>query len=562
MTDELVGRQFGNYRLQRLLGRGSFADVYRGEHIYLKTLAAIKILRLHLVDEACSSFLHEAQMVANLEHPHIVRVLEFGIEDSVPFLVMSYAPSGSMRQHFHRGSIISPQSIALYLKQIAAALDYAHSRKLIHRDVKPENILLKHENEAVLSDFGLATVKQSVSGMTPANLAGTLLYMAPEQLQGEVCPASDQYALGVTVYEWLTGRHPFDGTDREVIMRQIYMSPPSMNGDISQEIDAVVRQALMKDPAQRFPSAGDFAHHFERAAAIFSNLSRVDSSHPLRTRDFEEPALPLSPAQKNAILLLETKNTSDVAQKAMDLQLDLLPTRPLAAIAASLKTLPESVDSQSDLKEQPKRHTRRTMLFGAAGIISAGVVGGSLIALLSRAQPQNSSSPSHQATGTSGSGVVNNQGTTRAGAPSSPSSKGKKTVVSTTPSSQTPTPGGTSPTAGPSATSVSGSNPPLSIQITQYPAQLFNGQTATITVQANEPNVNVTLNVTYNIPPGKPTNLTQAANSQGQASFSWSIKLSHGKKDISPMATLAVSAQDTNGQNATASPLILPVIQD
>src|SRR5579871_3742510 len=139
MVDKLVGSQFGNYHLRRLLGRGSFADVYLGEHIYLKTLAAIKILRLHLIDEARASFLHEAQTVANLEHSHIIRVLEFGVEQQRPFLVMNYAHHGTLRDRFRRGIVFSPATIAPYLEQIALALDYAHNHNVIHRDVKPEN---------------------------------------------------------------------------------------------------------------------------------------------------------------------------------------------------------------------------------------------------------------------------------------------------------------------------------------------------------------------------------------------------------------------------------------
>src|SRR5436305_2362371 len=198
-----AGQRLGNYQLSQLLGNGGFAEVYLGEHIYLKTSAAIKVLEMQLANDALDSFLNEARTIARLEHPNIVRVLEFGMEGQTPYLVMSYAPNGTLRQLYPRGTILSPTSIASYVKQIAAALQYAHDRKLIHRDIKPENMLLGANNEVLLSDFGLAIVAKSANSIHLQDRAGTIAYMAPEQLEGKPCTASDQYGLGVVVYEWL-----------------------------------------------------------------------------------------------------------------------------------------------------------------------------------------------------------------------------------------------------------------------------------------------------------------------------------------------------------------------
>ena len=154
MTDR-IGQLLGNYRLTRLLGRGGYAAVYLGEHIYLRTQAALKVLRIQLTPESIEDFLTEARTLVQLEHPHIVRVLECGVEDHTPFLVMSYAQGGSLRQHCPRGARLNPPEVVSYVAQIASALQYAHERKLIHRDVKPENILLGSNNELLLSDFGL-----------------------------------------------------------------------------------------------------------------------------------------------------------------------------------------------------------------------------------------------------------------------------------------------------------------------------------------------------------------------------------------------------------------------
>src|SRR5438270_4538726 len=133
------GQKLGNYRLIRLLGKGGFADVYLGEHIYLKTAAAIKVLHTQLTSEDMDGFLQEARTIAHLIHPHIVRVMDFGIEGETPFLVMDFAPNGTLRQRHPRGTSLSLTTITTYIKQTAAALQHAHDEKLIHRDVKPEN---------------------------------------------------------------------------------------------------------------------------------------------------------------------------------------------------------------------------------------------------------------------------------------------------------------------------------------------------------------------------------------------------------------------------------------
>src|SRR5947209_11604528 len=151
-----VGQQLGNYRLVRLLGRGGFADVYLGEHLYLNTPAAIKLLQIQPTEEVLAKFLAEARTIARLSHPHIVSVLDFGIEQGTPFLVMSYAPYGSLRQRHPPGSILPAATITSYSHQMALALQYAHDRNIIHCDVKPENMLLGKDQTLMLADFGIA----------------------------------------------------------------------------------------------------------------------------------------------------------------------------------------------------------------------------------------------------------------------------------------------------------------------------------------------------------------------------------------------------------------------
>jgi serine/threonine protein kinase len=283
MTDR-TGQQFGHYRLIRLLGHGGFADVYLGEHIYLGTQAAIKVLDTQLTSDEIEQFRQEARTIAQMEHLHIVRVLDFGVEGQRPFLVMTYAPDGSLRQHYPRGTRLPLEKIVLYIRQIADALQYAHDEKLIHRDVKPENMLLKRDDEVLLSDFGLAVVSQSSSHEIARDISGTIAYMAPEQARGKPRPASDQYALGIVVYEWLCGARPFEGSYQEMAVQHVLASPPSLrekHPTISSALEGVVMKALAKDPRQRFARIKDFAEALEQAS--LSEKSTSIMSPPVQT---------------------------------------------------------------------------------------------------------------------------------------------------------------------------------------------------------------------------------------------------------------------------------------
>ena len=263
-----IGQQLGNYRLTRLLGRGGFAEVYLGEHHRLKSQAAIKVLHTQLSDEDITTFLNEAQTIARLEHPNIIQVLDFDITDGVPFLVMSFAPEGTLRQRHPKGTQLSPEIILPYVKQVADALHYAHSEKLIHRDVKPENMLLGRRNQVLLSDFGIAFIMQSSHYQSLLNTAGTVSYMAPEQIQGKPRPASDQYALGILIYEWLSGNRPFQGSFTEIATQHVLAPPPPLREKvpgIAPALEQVVLKALAKDPHQRFTNMQEFASAFEQA---------------------------------------------------------------------------------------------------------------------------------------------------------------------------------------------------------------------------------------------------------------------------------------------------------
>jgi serine/threonine protein kinase len=277
--DDPIG-QLGNYRILSLLGQGSFADVYLGEHVHLHTQAAIKVLRVRLVESNIQSFLNEARTIAHLVHPYIIRVLDFGVEANTPFLVMDYAPKGTFRQRFLHAKPLPPTPLFPYIKQAASALQYAHDKKLVHRDVKPENMLLGPNEETLLSDFGFAVIQTSISRPSPET-AGTASYMAPEQFQGKAQPASDQYSLAIVAYEWLAGVCPFQGTFMELASQHMVAQPPSLLQcvpGLSAQVAQVVMTALAKEPEQRFPSVRDFARALEHAC--LASPTNLTSSSP------------------------------------------------------------------------------------------------------------------------------------------------------------------------------------------------------------------------------------------------------------------------------------------
>src|SRR5438034_1005371 len=221
-----------------------------------------------------------------LAHPSIVRVLDFDVQEGVPFLVIDYVPHGTLRRRYPKGSLVPLPMIVSSVKQVADALQYAHEQKFIHRDVKPENMLVGRRQEVLLSDFGIATIAHSTSSLNlgAEGASGTLAYMAPEQIEGHPRAASDQYALGVVVYEWLCGERPFEGSASEVMAQHLSMPPPPLHErmpTIPPEVEQVVLQALAKDPKARFASVKDFASALEQACQhVLSSTAQHADEHP------------------------------------------------------------------------------------------------------------------------------------------------------------------------------------------------------------------------------------------------------------------------------------------
>jgi serine/threonine protein kinase len=267
----LDGQQFGHYTLIRQLGQGGYASVYLGVHHYLNTNVALKLLNLFLEsDEEVKRFQMEARMLALLRHRHVVRVLDFGGERGTPYQVMEYAPGGNLQRHLPQGVSLSVRTILPFVVQIASALQYIHNQGLIHRDVKPENLLVGPQHEIWLSDFGIALTTTAAKNkqFDMRELEGSAHYMAPEQLSGNPLPASDQYALAVMVYQWLCGQYPFQGTRLQICLQHLSTPPTRLRdyvASISPAVERVVLKALCKDPYQRFAHVQEFAYALKQA---------------------------------------------------------------------------------------------------------------------------------------------------------------------------------------------------------------------------------------------------------------------------------------------------------
>jgi len=259
-----TGTKLGQYEVQDFIGQGAMGLVYRAYHVQLERTGAVKVLQAIAPDpDTTARFRHEAQAIAQLRHPNILNVYDFGEYQGTPYMIVEYVPGGSLANKLSDG-VLDQQAALKYLRGIASGLDYAHEHGIVHRDVKPANVLLEKDNTPVLADFGLAKLLQgsSLKSMTGVT-TGTPAYMAPEQVAGsKVGPAADRYSLATIAYEMLTGVIPFDGDGLlELLYAQVHREPvpPSeRNSSLPPRVDAVIMRGLAKDPAARWQTATEF----------------------------------------------------------------------------------------------------------------------------------------------------------------------------------------------------------------------------------------------------------------------------------------------------------------
>jgi len=313
--DASTGKTIGRYEIIERLGRGAMAEVYRARDPNLGREVAIKLILPALAQEENFErrFNTEARAIASLIHPNIVQAYDFGLSEQGPYMVMEYVPNRTLKDKL-KSQISNPQfsnpqsltlsTIAAILTAIASALDYAHNKGIIHRDVKPTNILFREDGTAVLADFGIARVADTTQLTTAASLTGTPAYVSPEQANGQPMPQSDLYSLACVLFEMLTGQPPFTAsTLTEMVLKHVQQPPPNFStlrpnlpAAQSNALNTVLQKALAKRPEDRYQTGSALTQAFN--AAIASSESSPSSEGA--------PALTSSPSPNRALSGLNT----------------------------------------------------------------------------------------------------------------------------------------------------------------------------------------------------------------------------------------------------------------
>jgi serine/threonine protein kinase len=286
----LVGDEFAGYRVRSVLGRGGMSVVYQAENLRLSSVIALKVLAPELAadDVFRARFLEESRMAASLNHPNVIPIYDMGSQDDLLYIAMRYVSGTDMRQMIKKRGRILPATTLFLVGQAARALDAAHRKGLVHRDVKPGNLLIERGSDEAdpdhvyLADFGITKHAMSRSGLTSTGqFLGTIDYVAPEQIRGtSVTGQADQYSLGCVLYECLTGRVPFEkDLDAAIIWAHVEETPTMptlLRSELPPEVDEVFGRVLAKRPDERYGSCREFVEAARIALGIFG--AGADSS--------------------------------------------------------------------------------------------------------------------------------------------------------------------------------------------------------------------------------------------------------------------------------------------
>ncbi len=390
-VNDLIGQRLGQYEITGPLGKGGMAVVYRARQASMRREVAIKVINASAAheDDFVPRFEREAQTVAALSHPHILKVFDYGhTDDGIVYLAMELLPGGSLAGRLRQGPL-PPAEAARLFDQIAGALHYAHSLGIVHRDVKPQNILLDPSGNAILTDFGIAKLMATtflfpqddpgaaVSLTQSGVLMGTPAYMAPEQVMGKpIDSRTDIYALGIILYEMLTGQMPFRAdTPFAVMHMHVHDTPPPASRarvGLPPGVDAVIDRALAKDPAHRYPSAIALSEAFQ--AALRGDAPRPTAYPPIE----ETGALPSPPAYG------VSNRSPALADDQETYRAPVIPAPNPTGAPATAVSSPTGVPVG-------RRLPRAAILGGIVGVVAIVLIAAVVIALSGRTAPPESS---------------------------------------------------------------------------------------------------------------------------------------------------------------------------
>ena len=388
MKDDLIGKTLGQFEIIEEVGRGGMASVYRARQASINRIVAVKVLPRSLLHDPSfyERFTREVDLVAHLEHPHILPIYDYGEVDGTPYIAMRYLAGGSMAQWIRRG--LPPlDKLAKPIEQVSAALDYAHQEGVIHRDLKPGNILLDENGNAYLSDFGIARVLDS--NLTGSAIIGTPAYMSPEQANGLPLDArSDIYSLGVVLYELVTGQEPFEAaTPVALLLKHINEPMPSaraLRSDLPLSAERVIVKATAKRPEDRYPSASDLADAFAAALGAHGHGATPEEE------DMDQPTL-FDPES----LLKRTPTNPSNKLTPRPITAPVTGTRTAGTRAAATQAAPESGSAEVYDVAESAPQTRRLapIALVAALVVIVVAVGGIAVFALNRNPPPVTPAP-------------------------------------------------------------------------------------------------------------------------------------------------------------------------
>ena len=380
----LVGKTLGKYEVLEHIGHGGMSEVYKGQHAQLDRMVAVKVLHPFLADEEgfVTRFKREARIVATLRHPNIMQVYDFDYNDALDiyYMVMEYIDGPTLKTRMSEGLLPQEETVRIGIA-IADALDYAHQRGMVHRDVKPANIMFMQDGQPVLTDFGIAKML-TLSGLTASGaMVGTPAYMAPEVGMGrQGTAASDIYSLGVVLYQMLTGQLPFESdSPMGMVMQHINDTPPPVARfvqSVPQDLEAVVRKAMAKTPEERFGRAAEMAAALRQVIGLEAYAGSPAVSPPPATLTPPPAAITPPPASRHPSR--DEDDLDDEDDRLLRTWPVVMENKP-SVRTPTLFPLNTETPSSTEKQATPRRRSFLSRLVGATTVSLVGIIVGVVV---------------------------------------------------------------------------------------------------------------------------------------------------------------------------------------